>query len=141
MHNIVFCPSTFERRTGERLSKEKKLVLGNSINTPTKNPFSHYYEKDKNMIITQDLFNNYNQSIIDSNEQKMCIPIKNNTMGQYLKTELKPCNFSSEPCLCFSKTINKKFLNKIRNIDINNLVEKKRNKMLKENIFTLWKFK
>ena len=47
MHNIVFCPSTFERRTGERLSKEKKLVLGNSINTPTKNPFSHYYETDK----------------------------------------------------------------------------------------------
>jgi len=141
MSCVVFCSSTFESRKGERLSKEQKLVLGNIIDTPTKNPFSYYYETDKNMIITQDFYNKYNQYILNSNEQKMCIPIKNNTMGKYLKTELKPCNFNSEPCVCYSKTVNKQFLNKIRNININNLVEKKRNKMVKKYIFTLWKFK
>ena len=141
MSFTVFCSSTFERRKGKILSKEKKLVLGNIIHTPTKHPFSHYYETDENMVITQDLYNKYNQYILNSNEQKMCIPIKNNTIGKYLKTELKPCNFNLEPCVCYSKKINKKFLNKIKNIDINNLVQKKRNKMIKEYIFILWKFK
>jgi len=141
MSIIVFRPPTFERRIGEILSEEKKLVSGDIVVTPRKNPFSSYYETDKNMLITQDLFDQYNHSILNSNEQKMCIPIKNNTMGKYLKTELKPCNFNTEPCMCFSKKMNKIFLNKLRHININNLVQKKRNKLIKNQIFTLWKFK
>lgn len=136
----VDCSLQFKKRYGTSMNKEKNLVKGTSVTTPTKNPYSSYFQTDKNMNLTPELYKIYNNNILSNNEKNMCIPVKNNTMGKYLKTSVKPCHFNLEPCICFSKTQNLKLLNKLRYIDMEKSVNMKRNKLSKKIIFTLWKF-